>query len=383
MRRGLPRPTSLLVLLLGGGALALAGACSGEDATPSSTPPATGGADPGTGGTPDATGGAAPGTGGDATGGAGPGTGGDATGGTSGDPFPQWLSETGLYAEDGVTLAEGVERFVPRFPLWTDHADKDRWIYLPPGAQIDTTDPDRWVFPPGTRLWKEFVRDDVRVETRLLERRPDDTWWMVAYQWNDDRTDAEARPLGVQNASGTPHDIPSEEDCRACHEQSSARVLGFGAIQLAHTGEGLTLTQLTRDARLTDPSAVPVIPGTQQEQELLGYLHANCGHCHQDSASASARTALRLWLPLGPLAQANGIEDTPFYQTTVNKNVSQSDISPPNTTIHVVPGAPQDSALFLRISGANRGTTYKMPPLGTEDADPTFVTLLESWINGL
>lgn len=374
MRRGLPRPTSLLVLLLGGGALALTGACSGEDPPPSSTPPATGGADLGTGGTPDATGGAGPGTGGDATGG---------TGG--GDTFPQWLSETGLYADGamGETLAEGVERFVPRFPLWTDDAGKDRWIYLPPDTQIDTTDPDRWVFPPGTRLWKEFVRDGVRVETRLLERRPDDTWWMVAYQWNQDQTDAEARPLGVQNASGTPHDIPSEEDCRACHEQSPARVLGFSAIQLSHSGEGLTLTELTREALLTDAPTVPMIPGTQQEQELLGYLHANCGHCHQDSASASARTALRLWLPLGGLAQANGVADTPFYQTTVNKNVSQSDISPDGKTIHIVPGAPQDSALFLRVSSANRGTTYQMPPLGTEDADPSFVTLLESWINGL
>lgn len=382
MRRGLPRPTSLLVLLLGGGALALTGACSGEDPPPSSTPPATGGADLGTGGTPDATGGAGPGTGGDATGG----TGGDATGGTGGgDTFPQWLSETGLYADGamGETLAEGVERFVPRFPLWTDDAGKDRWIYLPPDTQIDTTDPDRWVFPPGTRLWKEFVRDGVRVETRLLERRPDDTWWMVAYQWNQDQTDAEARPLGVQNASGTPHDIPSEEDCRACHEQSPARVLGFSAIQLSHSGEGLTLTELTREALLTDAPTVPMIPGTQQEQELLGYLHANCGHCHQDSASASARTALRLWLPLGGLAQANGVADTPFYQTTVNKNVSQSNISPDGKTIHIVPGAPQDSALFLRVSSANRGTTYQMPPLGTEDADPSFVTLLESWINGL
>ena len=143
------------------------------------------------------------------------------------------------------------------------------------------------------------------------------------------------------------------------------------------------MTELTREALLTDAPTVPMIPGTQQEQELLGYLHANCGHCHQDSASASARTALRLWLPLGGLAQANGVADTPFYQTTVNKNVSQSDISPDGKTIHIVPGAPQDSALFLRVSSANRGTTYQMPPLGTEDADPSFVTLLESWINGL
>src|SRR5690606_29357474 len=141
-------------------------------------------------------------------------------------------------------LASGVEPFEPRFPLWTDGAAKRRWIALPPGTTIDTSDPDRWVFPPGTRLWKEFTRDDVRVETRLLERRPDGSWRVVAYQWKDEQTDAEARPDVVQNASTADHDIPSRDDCRSCHSQSPTRVLGFGALQLAHDGEGLTLPQL-------------------------------------------------------------------------------------------------------------------------------------------
>src|SRR5690606_21037175 len=131
-----------------------------------------------------------------------------------------------------------------RFPLWTDGAAKRRWIALPAGGTIDTSDPDRWAFPAGTRLWKEFTRDDVRVETRLLERRPDGSWWMIAYQWNAEQTDAEARPDGVLDASDTDHRIPSRNECRACHSQTSARVLGCGALPLTHDREGLTLDQL-------------------------------------------------------------------------------------------------------------------------------------------
>ena len=73
----------------------------------------------------------------------------------------------GLYVGGGdcTELAEGVRPFHPRYPLWSDDADKERFIYLPPGTQIDTTLPDRWEFPMGTRLYKPFSR--MRVSRRL------------------------------------------------------------------------------------------------------------------------------------------------------------------------------------------------------------------------
>ena len=52
---------------------------------------------------------------------------------------------------------------------------------------------DHWEFPVGTKLWKEFTRDDgmgheVRVETRLIMRiGADDTeasWFYMPYAWN-------------------------------------------------------------------------------------------------------------------------------------------------------------------------------------------------------
>ncbi len=81
------------------------------------------------------------------------------------DALPGWLSQTGLYADiDGDVVTEAAIGFEPQFPLWTDGAKKRRWLLLPEGAQVDTSDPNAWVFPVGTQLFKEFTRDSIRLE---------------------------------------------------------------------------------------------------------------------------------------------------------------------------------------------------------------------------
>lgn len=97
--------------------------------------------------------------------------------------LPTQLSATGLFADVATgTLAPDVHTFEPSFALWSDGAEKRRWIWIPPGTTIDATDPDDWSFPVGTKFWKEFSRDGVRVETRLLQRVGplDDDWVGVA-----------------------------------------------------------------------------------------------------------------------------------------------------------------------------------------------------------
>jgi hypothetical protein len=152
--------------------------------------------------------------------------------------LPDRLSATGLYADTTAgTLAEGVYAFTPRFELWSDGAAKRRWIHLPPGTAIDTRDPDSWVFPEGTRLWKEFVRDGTRVETRLLFKHGPEpqAWTPVAYIWDGD--DARLAADGAANAAGTAHDVPSAAQCRGCHGGTRSSVLGFSAVQLPIVGE--------------------------------------------------------------------------------------------------------------------------------------------------
>src|SRR5690606_23060146 len=137
-------------------------------------------------------------------------------------------------------LAPGVRPYRPAYELWSDGADKARWIALPEGATIDTSDMDFWEFPAGTRLWKEFSRDGRRIETRLLSKTgssPTD-WYMMAYAWTADEREAVAAPDGVTNALGTAHDVPGTGDCAKCHVRMPDIVIGVSAILLDHQGEG-------------------------------------------------------------------------------------------------------------------------------------------------
>src|SRR5262249_6060034 len=70
---------------------------------------------------------------------------------------PATPTATGLYCNIAdYSITPGLLPFQPQFVLWSDGAEKSRWIYLPPGTKIDTIDPDHWSFPVGTRFWKEF-----------------------------------------------------------------------------------------------------------------------------------------------------------------------------------------------------------------------------------
>ena len=172
------------------------------------------------------------------------------------EQLPRRLSQTGLYQDPARdVLAPGVSPFTPQFQLWSDGAQKRRWILLPADARIDTTDMDDWQFPAGTKLWKEFARDGVRVETRLLHRlgpRPED-WIAAAYVWDQTAADALLVPGGVVDAAGTAHDVPAATECTGCHGGRKSRALGFSALQLAHDlpPDQLDLQALIDGDRLT------------------------------------------------------------------------------------------------------------------------------------
>ncbi|MFP2930216.1 hypothetical protein ACLESO_34475 [Pyxidicoccus sp. 3LG] len=70
--------------------------------------------------------------------------------------LPARLAETGLFADvEAGVLAPGLPPFRPQFELWSDDAVKRRWVALPAGGRIDTSDMDAWLFPEGTRLLLE------------------------------------------------------------------------------------------------------------------------------------------------------------------------------------------------------------------------------------
>jgi len=301
----------------------------------------------------------------------------DSPPGTALDALPNKLSQTGLYQGPVAgPIARTAVPFRPQFELWTDGASKRRWIALPPGARIDSSDMDSWRFPQGTKLWKEFTRDGVVVETRLLQKiGPGDEDWMgVAYVWNDEGSEATARPSGVSNARGTHHDVPSAAECMACHAGRRSRVLGFSAVQLAYPADAgsLDLTEAVSRGWLSSPPSMPIeIPGTTSERAALGYLHANCGHCH--NGARTARAGSRCYDPYNSLdlslraSRVDAPSETPTYRSAIGSVID--------------PGHPGWSRLLELV--AQRGPGRQMPPLGTEVVDPHAVHALRSWIEAM
>ena len=298
--------------------------------------------------------------------------------------YPLRLSEAGLYADiRDRQLAEGVRSYAPQFELWSDGASKRRWVYLPAGEQIDTENfpgpggdmsgADYWHYPVGTRLYKEFAQEGQAIETRMLSKRGPYQWTMIAYQWDPDGQDATAVPAGVSYDSGTGHDIPSQSQCRDCHTAMVDTILGFTAIQLAHEGDGVTLQTLMDEQRLTtNPASVPLVPGDEIERAAVGYLHANCGHCHNETSGT--RVDLRLWLKYDQLAR---IEDTPAYLTTVGiLTAAATDIAP----YRIAPQNTELSAIYARM---NVRDPSQMPPLGTERIDEIGLATIRAWIDSL
>ena len=230
-------------------------------------------------------------------------------------------------AEPQAALVE----FTPRHALWSDGAGKRRWISLPPGTAVDKRDPDAWGFPVGTRLVKEFSHGGVRVETRVIERTAGG-WKYATYAWNADGTQSRLAPeegavLPVAGAPGGRYEIPSRNDCVVCHEGPNVPVLGYSRVQLEADAMPPTSSDAERAAR--------------------GYLHGNCGHCH--NANALEGVALR------------------FAMT--------SDTDLRATRAAVLRRADQ---ILRRMRSTD--PVVRMPPVGTRAVDPEGVALVERWI---
>jgi hypothetical protein len=106
--------------------------------------------------------------------------------------------------------------------------------------------------------------------------------------------------------------------------------------------------------------------GTLQER-AIAYLESNCAHCHNPEGKAGFTDLdLRHDVPIGPgrgICQPSGFGGVP------------------SLTYNVVPGAPEESILFLRASSASEGIA--MPPLLKSVVHDEGAALIESWIAGL
>lgn len=215
-------------------------------------------------------------------------------------PLNSEASEAGKLPDhlSGLSMANAVAYDV-RFPLWSDGAEKKRWIILPSGqkAVLPSLDVNNaiWILPIGTILMKEF-NFDRRVETRIM-RKDSAGWEFASYKWNDDQTDAdrvdqsETVRVVSNRTTGQQIDwqIPAPHDCIKCHGMAPAQRSPLG-IKITQLGEQqITAWDQAGFIANTPPDlkTLQYFPDTKSSQitstreNARAYLDVNCATCHR------------------------------------------------------------------------------------------------------
>lgn len=307
------------------------------------------------------------------------------------DGLPVDLACTGLFADAGSDkLAAGVQAFAPAYPLWSDNAGKLRWIKLPSGQKIDSSNQSRWRFPLNTKFWKQFDANGARVETRLFQKVREDRWVGATYIWDAEGKHASRESAGrdlVRN--GVNYRVPSETLCDDCHDGHPDSVLGFEAVSLGLAGadpNGLTLKKLVDQGLLTNPPARTQLvigdDGTGKAADVLGWLHVNCGvSCHNDGVNSDAElTGLRMKLDPA-LLDGRASNNFETFRLLINTPAVTSQWS---RQTRVVPGMPDKSLLYKLVTTRTPMDGNKqMPPLVSRVVDMKNVAKVRDWITAL
>jgi hypothetical protein len=181
------------------------------------------------------------------------------------------------------------------------------------------------------------------------------------------------------DVGGTTHDVPARNRCSDCHDGAGDKLLGVSAIQLSHDQPGANLEQLASDGRLSQSSSDDFRLPDDDTWNALGYLHANCGNCHNPNSVVWDKVDLDLWLRTGELGDAT---KTQSYLTTVSVALTDFHGSGDAGVMNrIAPGDAAHSGLILRMT--TRGNDDAMPPIASEIVDDDGVALVSKWIDAL
>jgi hypothetical protein len=113
-----------------------------------------------------------------------------------------------------------------------------------------------------------------------------------------------------------------------------------------------------------------IASASANERTALGYLHGNCGHCHNDQGPLRN---------IGLYLRQKALGGSQATETTVNHPVRKpAPGQSPDAVNRIEPGSPERSGLVQRAR--SRSPALQMPPLGTELVDREAIVLLENWI---
>lgn len=337
-------------------------------------------------------------------------------------PFPRLLSQTGLFSSTADNRpATGLIPYSVNMPLWSDGAEKERFLALPKNSQIEFDavvyphgaeypDPG-WRFPDGSVLVKTFSLEmeagnpasRKRLETRILQHRKmpgnDDeygaqVWHGYTYVWNEQQTDAELldadgldRTLNIRDPAapdGWRQQVwrfPSRAECTLCHTMASKYVLGMTTLQMNrdHSYGDVVANQLATLEHIgvftkplpRVPDELPRLADYEDQSADLhlkarGYLHANCAHCHRRWGGGNAEFELHASTPLSAL----GVVNTAPGQGTFQLNDPRI----------IIPGDPDRSLIVTRMELQGLG---RMPHIASRVTDRRAVDLLKQWLREL
>jgi uncharacterized repeat protein (TIGR03806 family) len=292
---------------------------------------------------------------------------------------------------------EGLVYYEPASQLFTDYAQKKRFLWIPKGTKMNyTADDELLEMPVGTALVKTFYYDNVLpsgstkiIETRVMIRKQSG-WVFAEYVWNNEQTEAYLSMNGsyqsiqwIQNGENMSanYRIPSEIECLICHkDHNSAIPIGLKPQNLNRDievdGELVNqLYSLIQQGKLNDnlPSnIVSTINYMDHNQPLhlrvRSYLDMNCAHCHREGSHCDYRP-LRLGFSETDLSSNLGVCVEP------DENID------PVLLYLVAPNNIARSVMHFRMN--TNDENYRMPLLGRSVVHAEGVTLIEEWINEL
>lgn len=297
-------------------------------------------------------------------------------GAIAGAGYPATLSEYHFFADGAAQRpAAGVTPYRLQTPLWSDGAEKRRFVYVPQGQKARAQGDGLLDLPVGSALIKSFGFGGKLIETRVLLHRADG-WVALPYQWNADQSEARLVLGGVRltlkGAQGQPinYAVPNKNQCKECHALNGAVTpIGPKAYNLApewlamfaKAGHLDTVPAVTHRVPLWEArDRVPVADAAR------GYLEANCAHCH-NPAGAASNSGLNLgWQVSDPV------------QIGIGKRPVAAGRGSGNLEFDVVPGDPAHSILAYRMGSLEGGVS--MPEVGRSVVDPAGQAIVERWI---
>ncbi|WP_417621133.1 SO2930 family diheme c-type cytochrome [Parasphingorhabdus sp.] len=300
------------------------------------------------------------------------------------DGLPRSLSDYRFFKDKaGWQPNDRVVPYALNTPLFTDYAEKYRFIYVPQGKQAKADGDGLLDFPVGSALIKSFgyeIDGKPRLlETRVLLHRADG-WLALPYVWNDAQTEAKLKVAGARiavtftdpsgSARSISYGVPNKNQCKECHALSGAVTpIGPKARNLTHGGQLVDFARLgliDREPQVDYPILAWGEATASVNDRARGYLDVNCAHCHNINGSASnsglfltyeEQMPVRLGIHKRPVAAGRGSGTHDF---------------------DIDPGAPGDSIMIYRLNSLEPGIS--MPEVGRTTVHEEGVALLSQWI---